>query len=351
MKPPPAGRVPAAGLGREVGELRAEPLMSLPALLEEFGVEPAPILLHAGIDRSMLEDPDRRLPYASLCRLLVAAAEATDCPHVGLLLGRRAGGAVLGLVSRLATQARTVGEGLRGLVKYFRLHDRTATLTLSPRGSRMVALAYLTYGPDEPGAVHVADGAMAIGVELLRAMCGPSWNPVVVELTRRRPERVDPYRVCFGAPVHFERSSPAIVFESSWLDRPIAGHVSATYFELVRSAAGLAKQIPPTAAELVREALMSMAIGQKPSVEAVARRLGTTRRTLHRRLVSEGATYQGLLQEVRSHLGRSLLANTEMPCDEIAATLNYSEVAAFSRAFKRWTGLSPSQYRASSGKS
>jgi len=326
-----------ADLHREISDLRAEPLMCVPGLLAEFGVEPASILHRAGIAPALLEDPEQRLPFATVGRLLEEAALATGCEHFGLLTGQRAGGAVLGLAGRLAIHARTVGAGLRAMIVHFHLHDRGAVAMLATRGGREAELAYVVQQADVPGTVHILDGAIAIAHQLLQAMCGPGWHPVEVTLARRRPSDIVAYRRYFGCPVHFDSPCSAIVFDQRWLAEPMS------------VASGLATQSPSSMASQVRDALAAMVIGETPSAEHVARFLGTTRRTMHRRLAEEGTAFHVLLQEVRCQLACLLLTDTRMPLAEIAATLDYSEAAAFSRAFKTWTSVTPSRYRSAHG--
>ncbi|WP_338116064.1 helix-turn-helix transcriptional regulator [Thiocystis violacea] len=83
-----------------------------------------------------------------------------------------------------------------------------------------------------------------------------------------------------------------------------------------------------------------------PSTERIASALGLSRRTLYRRMAAEGTSVHALMNEIRHELARQLLLESRMPLNEIAATLHYSEPGAFSRAFRGWTGMTPSAYRA-----
>jgi AraC-like DNA-binding protein len=335
---------------RGLADLRAEPAMGIPSLLREFGVDPQGVLRSVGLAPDALDDPEQRLPYATIGRLVQACVDASGCPHFGLLLGQRSGGAVLGLAGHLALHARTVRAGLRAMIVYFYLHDRGAALVLAPRGDSAVELAYVMHRGGIPGSAQIADAAMAIGVQLLRRMCGPRWRPAEVTLAHQRPRDVAPYRQCFGAPPRFDNARTAIVFDARWLDEPVARGDAAAFAELERAAARLASDAPVALGDRVRDALAAMVIGDKPSVDRVAQHLGTTRRTLHRRLAKEGGTFHALVQQVRCHLAQLLLADTRMPLGEIAATLDYSEPAAFSRAFRHWTGTTPSAFRAAAGR-
>lgn len=323
--------------------------MCVPALLREFDVEPAALLRGAGIDPDALADPENRVPFASVGRLLADASRATGCPHFGLLVGERAGGAVLGLIGQLAQHSRDVRAGLHALIVHFHMHDRGGVAILADRGGREVEFAYLVRTPGTPGTEHIADAAIAIEFQFLRELCGPRWKPTEVVFAHRRPAHTGPYRKFFKAPVRFDTSRSAITFDEKWLREPIAGSDLGERSRLAGIVSTQEASTPSSTTRRVLDVLSHMVVGDRASADQVARVLGTTRRTLHRRLADEDTTFAALRESVRSALARQLLRDTRMSLAEIAATLDYSEAAAFSRAFKGWTGVAPSAFRLDAG--
>ena len=117
-----------APLVRE-GSLRMAPILSVPSLLAEFGLDPAAIIKEAGMDIGLFDDPEHSVPFVAVGRLLALCAERSDCPHFGHLLGERAGLDVLGLIGQLASLAPDVGAALHQLIVYLHLHDRGGVQT------------------------------------------------------------------------------------------------------------------------------------------------------------------------------------------------------------------------------
>jgi AraC-like DNA-binding protein len=230
---------------------------------------------------------------------------------------------------------------------HLHLHDRGAVLTLRQRSHREVELAYAIHHADTPGARHIADGALAIEMQFLRAFFGPRWTPVEVTFACARPRDTSAYRQFFGAPVRFDAPRFAIAFRTSWLDRPIAGADPRERVRLAKLVTELERSRSTSMTERTREALGHVLIAASPSVDRIAHVLGLSRRTLNRRLAQEGSSVKALLEDARGALARQLLEKTRMPISEIAVALNYTTPSAFSRAFRGWAGgISPRRFRA-----
>lgn len=345
--PPPPNNSPLR-LESRLGcaeDLRVQPLLGVPALLREFGIDPGAALERVGIDPRVFLDPEQRVPFEQVGRLLVECATLTGCPWFGLRVGERAGASVLGLIGELAGQSATVGAGLRSLILHFHLHDRGAAPVLHAGRGQDVELAYVIHTRGMRGAAQIADGAMAIAYHLLRGLCGPGWAPIKVTFNHQAPADPAPYRAFFGAPVHFNQSRPALVFAAQWLQRPIAGADALTREHLLRRVAEIERAKPALFTDKVRQVLIELMVIDKPSLAVACVLLGVSRRTLYRRLEAEGARPGELLDEVNESVAKQLLLESRMPLSEIAATLHYSESSAFWRAFKGWTGMTPSAYR------
>jgi AraC-like DNA-binding protein len=158
------------------------------------------------------------------------------------------------------------------------------------------------------------------------------------------------YRKLFDVPVRFDMPRSAIAFDRHWLDEPVAGSDRCERDRIEGLLLSLEASAPSSASQHVRNALGYLVVGDSPSADRIARALGTTRRTLYRRLAEEGTTVGALRDSVRCELAQQLLCNTRMSLAEIAEALDYSEATAFSRAFKGWTGMAPSGFRARTGK-
>lgn len=326
-------------------DLSVAPMLQLPALLAEFGVEWRHMLHRNGIDPALLADQTNRITIEAAGRLLVDCAAETGCPHFGLLVGQRAGASAPGVPAALLDDAGTVGEALEALSRYLHVHDRAAVLALVPMERGRVRLSYLVFHPGTPGAALIMDAVLAVMVESMRSLCGPAWRPTEAWLPRSRPQRVGPYRACLRATLRFDSPHAAIVFPTADLERRprrVQPEVRRRVMHIIET---MENARPDTTSErVVRELSRSLLVGA-PSGARIAATLGISRRRLHERLAAEGTRYSELLADIRCEIARQLLEGTRMPAGEIATALHYSSPGAFSRAFRAWTGMTPREVR------
>lgn len=334
-----APRQPSSGASR-VGWLRA-----LPQVLREFGCDPERVLSESGVAPSLFGDDANEIPFRVGGVLLANCVHATGCPHFALLVGARFDPEVMGETARLMASSPTVGAALRTFILQFHLLDAGAVPMLLPASRGRVILAHSIYAPDVPSLDQFADLAMAIGVNLVRGLCGASWQPLRVSLPHRPPADAVPYQRILGRNVTFNAELAAIVFAASWLEQPVLGG-DADRLARLRARVGPERPQPALPlAHLVRRALRPMVFTGTCTESAVARLFALHPRTLRRRLGSEGETFLKLLNEARLTIAQQLLRDTDMRVAEIAVAMHYSDATALTRAFRVQVGLSPIDWR------
>lgn len=319
-------------------------LLGLPEVLEGFGIPPEPLLKAAAFRREDFGDHERTSTFAQLDDLFGTCERETKCPHFGLLLGQYVDLQALGITGRLARNADCVGAALQDLVAYFTLHDSGGAPHLAIHDGT-VSLGYGIHTPGIRHADHVYDLA-AVGLRnSMRQLCGPQWRPDVILLPRRRPADMSPYREILGTPVRFDAVQCAMLFPASWLQRTITDADPMLHSLLEeRAAAALSDEQPLLQGE-VRRAIRLLLLGEHCSRALVAARLGMHERTLGRRLQEAGTTFQALLDEARADIAKQLLHDTRTSVARISASLGYHDPTVFTRAFRRWTGMTPREYR------
>jgi AraC-like DNA-binding protein len=253
--------------------------------------------------------------------------------------------ASLGLIGLSMPHSADVGAALRGLILTLHLHGRAVVPTLVVRDD-VAVLGVSLYGDYVVGARQVADLSIAIGCNLMRAMCGSKWVPGEVLFSHRAPADRRPYSHFFKAPLRFDADHTALVFPSGWLAHRVPGANRDMRQTLQQGIAVLLNQQDFDLLTKVRRALFALIVQNDVSVEGVATMLGMHRRTLNRRLAEQGTTIAKVLNEVRFQLARQLLSETDLPFVEIAATLNYTDASTFTRAFRAWSGTTPTLWRA-----
>jgi AraC-like DNA-binding protein len=326
------------------GAVRTAPLVAIPRLLRDLGQDPAAILAEAGIDPGLLADGERTISFASAGRLLAICAARTGCDHFGLILGQTAGLECLGLVGMLAQCSPDLGTALRSLVLHLHVYDRGAIPTLSV-GEHEARFGYAIYRPEAEGTAQTYDLALAIGCNLLRALCGARWQPAEVLLSHARPGDIGPYRRAFRARLRFDAERSAMVFPASWLATPLPGAHPRRYRMLEARIGKLTATDGKDLAARVRRIACDLMLDGKSSLGAVADALALHPRTLNRRLRQQGSSYWQLSEDCRQASARQLLRDTELAIADIAAVLSYSDVTVFTRAFRRWSGATPGAWR------
>jgi AraC-like DNA-binding protein len=328
------------------GDVRIGPLISVPEVLRELGVEPRRVFTEAGLTLAQFGDPDNRLSFQALSRLMLEAAEQSGYEHFGLLVGQRFRLEGFGAIGELMRNMPTAGEALRALLLHLHLHDRgAAPILLRPEPSR-VLLGYSIYRLGIPSVKPIYDLVMAIAYRIMQALCGPTWKPVRVQFAHARPRDVAPYRELFGASVRFDAGVSGVVFASSWLDQPLPGADPDLRLQLSRAIHSARADSALSFGEEVQAVLHSLVRAGSATSAEVADLFGIHERTLRKRLAAEGASLQELIAQTRFELAKQLLQSTGLPVAEIAAVLHYSDANVFSRAFRNWAGTSPRDWRA-----
>lgn len=323
-------------------------LAALPAALvstaARLGHDASALLAQAGLDARALADPDARVPFAAHARLWEAISALGG--DVGLELGERLGTLALGVVGHALAHADTVGDAWRVLERFRRLvlEDALPRLHVEGNEAHLVQPLPVRFARMR----HPAECQLAATTTTLRALTGERFSAKRVAFQHARPPSLDAHVALFGTR-RIELGAPAteLVLEASILARPIARADPALRDYLVRRAevleAGLAAD--DRAGDPVRRVLAESLAGGEPTLDWVARRLGTSARTLHRRLAAEGASFTALLDETRRERALALLADPARTVGEVAFALGYRDATTFGRAFRRWTGDTPGAWR------
>jgi AraC-like DNA-binding protein len=183
-------------------------------------------------------------------------------------------------------------------------------------------------------------------VNALRTLGGSEWNPTEVLLPRATPADQEPYRRHFRAPVRFNQEIASIVLPVRDLDLRIAGADPVLRAVLEERIAQVKGDPESEFLDDLRRLLRTRLTRHRCSADDIADLLAMHRRTLSRRLEGSGMGYRAIANEIRFEIARQLLEDTEVSLGQIAAALCYSEASAFTRAFRGWSGLTPSAWRA-----
>jgi AraC-like DNA-binding protein len=324
-------------------------IMLLNALVE--GVEPAGLASHdllraAGIDPHRLEDIDGRLDRAEYDRAQTAALDLTGDQALGLHMGERVSIRPFDVIADLASHAPTLRDAFQGFVRFHRIVcDGPDTAVYERDG---VATVHYQFPRSTLCCNRLrAEFAMVGFLRMVRHFAGPATIARAVYFEHPAPDYRDEYARIFGGAERFEHDFTGIEFEGELLDRTRQPQNDELYTVLESLAERKLSRVTREGghAERLRDFLTSNALGDRPQMDVVARSLGISVRSLRRRLDEEGVSYTTLLNEARATVAKRMLDDPRRSIYETAYAMGFSDPSAFHRAFKRWTGMTPTQYR------
>jgi len=321
------------------------PALNVWRALEARGTDPAPIFRRAGIDPTLLKVPGKRLPVRATQRLMRMIDQVVSDPHFGIDVAKQMHGTAMHAVGYAWLSSATLAEGLRRLTRYFRVLSEVWSLQVeeTPSGTR-ASYAFTAALPQPPLWLH--DWLPAGLVRLSRLTYGESFAPLEAALVRQPPDDVRPFQEWFRCPIAWGAARTSVLFRREDLTQalPTANpdvalaneRVALEYLERLDRADVTAQ---------VRRRILEQLPSGPPTQTEIARRLALSPRTLHRRLADTGTSFADLLDEMRRELAAGYLQRTEHSVAEVAYLLGFAEVSSFNRAFRRWTGRRPSEFR------
>ena len=310
------------------------------------GVDAAALLRGAGIDPDGPWDPRAMIPaalYYDLLERIAAQVDVSDLPvRTGASMRLDEYGA-LGLAFKAAT---TLGASYARVARYARLWTSVVEYELrpDPRGT-----LFILHRPGERrlGLRLSNEATLASAVAIARQVSPGPVAPLEVLLRHAAPKSIAAHEDWFGCPVRFAADLDGLLFSPETLAQPnILGDVGISRFLLSHLDKELSEMAD--AAPLIAEAqdAIAQALSEgAPKMADIARGLGLSARSLHRRLAEHGMSFQTLTEKTRRDLAEGLLRDERHTLAEIAFLTGFAEQSSFTRAFKRWVGVTPASYR------
>lgn len=317
--------------------------------LDAQGVPGEQLARQAGIDPQSLQEPDARVSRAALTRLWQLAVEATGDPCFGLTATRYVAQTTFHALGYALLASSTLKEALERIIRYRRLIGDVIEMRLSESGDRYRLVIDVSAPPGAP--YEAVDAIAAVCVRQARLLRGdPSFSPLAVRLQRPEPPHSEPFRRLFRAPVAFSQPINLLEYSREDLERRLpAGNAELARHNDEVMVRYLARLDAGRVAHRVQQALLDALPDGAPTKQRIARKLGMSPRNLQRHLGAEDTSFKDLLNEARVTLARNYIDEGRLSVTDIAFMLGFADTSTFSRAFKRWTRMSPSAYAKSRG--
>lgn len=317
-------------------------LRVLASYLQSQGVAPRELIPR----RFKLDDAQHfgRIAAEDYCQLLIKAAERLNDPLLGLHLGQHIQPSHLGALGYVLLACENLGAALMRIQRYHRLlHD------INPIDHHLTAEHLeLRWGVShgKPGALFDEAGITGI-VQFGRDLSGQHQALHAVDFVNPPPPDVRPYAAFFGCPVRFAQPVTRLVMPLRMLAQPLR-HPDPTLLKLMEEQVDAAMARLPQAgdlAEVTSRVIAHLAPQGMPELEQVAHELRLSPRVFYRRLAEQGLNFRNLREAALRQVAEVHLRDARLSLADVGALLGYSEQSAFSRAFKRWTGETPLQWR------
>ena len=316
------------------------------SLEEDYGLDPVPVFAAAGVPIELPESPQLRYPASDMRKLWAVALEATGDEAIGLRTGLHARPTQFYAFGYSWLASSTLLGAMQRLCRYYQLMS-TASVEIALR-ELPDAYALTAIFPEESKAPpkEGIDCGMTALLALCDAIVGETVAPKRIQLTCGPDVHPDAYREYLRAPIEFSAEVGAFYFDKELLNARLPGASP----DIAKATDRIAEQYidsldPAKVASQVRRLLISLLPSGKADQELIAARLNRSSSTLQRQLQSEGLTYRNVLEDTRRSLAEDYLKGRKHSHAQIAYLLGFSDQSNFSRAFKRWTRLSPREYQ------
>ena len=332
----------------KIGDTSALYINQLLTLARGLGANVERLLADAELEPAQLRDDENRIDLIYLMRLGRGVIQQTARPDLGLALGRNQTLGDYGYPGLAAMTAPDLGQALAAVMRYEPLLSRCYRGSSQlVRGTDSAALMFYSIAPYNDYNRFVVDAVLSGWQRLMQRLLQQPAPVLRVEIEFPAPDYLAAYGQTFSCPIQFEAPRNALILRPESLTQPLPESSPGLHQSLRHTCEDLLNRVALANSyrNKVLKVLGTMLHGETPSIEQVAQQLGIPSWTLRRKLKEEDCAYQALVDEIRRDVALSYMKNTELSFGEIAYLLGFSTPGTFQRAFKRWSGQTPGEFR------
>ncbi|RMO86246.1 AraC family transcriptional regulator [Pseudomonas syringae pv. philadelphi] len=334
-----------------LGDLSVGFIQRLAEAISSYDHDPHPLLAQYGLDPARLSEPGARLSIPRYMRLGHAAIQLTGQPGLGLRMGQLSRFAQAGLAGVTAAQAPTVREAARALIRFEALYGSNYRGQSSFHEDADGAwMRFYSISPYNAYNRFVVDSILSGWLAQLSTLVGAEIRAQRVEIEFQTPVYEAQYAGLSDNPILFGATTNQLRLDQASLALRNTDHCPGTWRHLLQLCERELEQLTRTRS--LRERIIQLLGpllngGREPDLEEVAARLKLPTWTLRRKLAEEGTQFRAVLNDTRRDLAMTYIRDTELAFGEIAYLLGFASAEAFQRAFKRWSGQTPGEFRRS----
>lgn len=320
-------------------------LNTLWSLITLYGHDPVPLFGKEDISQTDLADPEVRIPHRTADRLWRHASEILGDPCFGLQAGKVWHPSHAHALGYLWLASSSLKDGIERMVRYSHVLSERNDIRLESTDSGFTIIL-----SDVLRAPYQMDAFFAMALELCRTNYGRDLKPLSVEFMHPSPECSHKYNELFESEVQFESHRDCITFAVHDVERTLlTGNTLLADLNEKTVSRQLRELTEGGVVRKVESAISRMLAVGTQSDHEVASALNMSTRTLQRKLKEEGTSYRRILDNIRHKLADEYLQDVSIDLLDVAFLLGYSEYSSFSRAYRRWAGVSPRESRENAG--
>lgn len=324
--------------------IRANAFIPVVGFLEEIGARVDPLLARARLPEAIVSQPEALIPVHQACLFVADAARREGAPQLGFVVGQRMSVDALGAFGRLVSRSFTLHELLYTAVRLHPSYSTAGRLWLEPEGHR----TWFRHRQDrriEHGWQQWEQLSVVLMLQTLRLAPVPAQGPIEIQLRATEAPGLRDVEIFANTRISFGHASTGIAVPRSLMSQRLAGfrQISSAWVHLERwlLLTGPAADFSGS----MRQAVRTLLLDGYPDLRLAAEAIGMSVRTLQRRLGEIGLSYSRLIEQERFRTAVRLLADPSIRVTQVALELGYTDLANFTHAFRRWTGVSPSEFR------
>lgn len=324
-------------------QIRSAILNHFAEVLQELGSDPIALFEQAKIPKQLLRNPDTLIPQEMFANILNLSTQATQCDHLGLLLGAKANLQDYGLLGLLIRSSATMEQAITEMIQHMAFHITGISRHLHCDGNT----AYISslYNNTE---VALSKQAIQMSVALTWSLCcnlsQNLWHPTAIYFSFAQPENAIFYKRFFKTPVRFNAEFDGVVFHAKDLAIKLPEPDTYLHQEVQNQLSKLDMSTGDFALEVKKVIQKNLDFGIC-SIDATVKFFPFEKRSLQTKLEQQGTSYQQLLDDIRFKKAEYHLAQSDLSVAQLAELLCYRSASVFSTAFRKKYAVSPRAWR------
>lgn len=322
----------------------------LPALniFDVYGIQKEDSLKSINIDPSVLKSPDNRFTADEVYKIFQETLRLTNNDNIGLCMGELLSKSFSSILGYVLMNCNTLGEAAEKYCSYEKIVDEASITEVQIDGSSAIVIIKTT-SRILLDSRQFSDYKMSGLISYIKLLSGRTVTLKEANFTHHKPQDTSRYSKIFQCPVYFEKQANSLVFDKQILNLPIVepNNNLLKLFENIAQETLKSLENNESYSKKVAQIILKEMNMDIPSIKAISRKLAISVRTLQTYLHQEQTSFTKIANEVRKEIALNCLKDKNVSIDEIAYVLGFSEASAFHRAFKKWTSLTPNEFRAS----